>query len=88
MVSSASGDMNAVMSFQEAAVRAGFRPSQPSNLHGLSVACIEEEEEEKKKKEKVLASVWGEEFIKFLAALAVLPCTTLKNRINSSFSFK
>ena len=30
----------------------------------------------------------GEEFIQFLVALAVLPRTILKNRINSSFSFK
>ena len=39
-------------------------------------------------KAKVVASVWGEEFIQFLAALAVLPRTILKNRMNSSFSFK
>ena len=38
-------------------------------------------------KVKVVASVWGEEFINFLAALAVLPRTILKNRLNSSFSF-
>ena len=37
---------------------------------------------------KVVAAVWREEFIKFLAALAILPRTILKNRINSSFSFK
>ena len=37
---------------------------------------------------KVVASVWGEEFIKFLAALAILPRTILKNSMNSCFSFK
>ena len=37
---------------------------------------------------KVVASVWGEEFNQFLAALAVLPTTILKNNRNSSFSFK
>ena len=30
----------------------------------------------------------GKEFIQFLAALAILPRTILKNRINLSFSFK
>ena len=31
---------------------------------------------------KVLAFVWGEEFIQFLAALAILPRTIMKNRMN------
>ena len=39
-------------------------------------------------KAKVLAAVWGEEFIQFLAALAVLSGMILNNRMNSSFSFK
>ena len=39
-------------------------------------------------KAKDVASAWGEEFIKCLAALAVLPRTILKNRMNSSFFFK
>ena len=39
-------------------------------------------------KAKVVASVRGAEFIQFLAALAVLPRMILKNRMNSSFSFK
>ena len=37
---------------------------------------------------KVVVSVWREECIQFLAALAILPRTILKNRMNSSFSFK
>ena len=37
---------------------------------------------------KVVASVWGEEFIRYLAALVILPRTPHKNRMNSSFSFK
>ena len=36
------------------------------------------------KKAKVVASVGGKEFIKFLAALAVLHSKILKNRITSS----
>ena len=39
-------------------------------------------------KAKVVASVWEEEFIPFLAALTVLPRTIFKNRMNSSLSFK
>ena len=37
-------------------------------------------------KAKVVNSVWGEEFIQFLAVLAILPRTILKNRMNSSYS--
>ena len=33
-------------------------------------------------KAKVVASVWGAEFSQFLAALAILPMTILKNRMN------
>ena len=39
-------------------------------------------------KAKVVAAVWGKEFIQFLAALAILPRTVLKKRMNSSFSFR
>ena len=39
-------------------------------------------------KAKVVASVWGEECIQFLAALAILQRKIWKNRMNSSFSFK
>ena len=39
-------------------------------------------------KAKVVASAWGEEFIQFLASLAILPRIILKNMMNSSFSFK
>ena len=39
-------------------------------------------------KAKVVASVWGQEFIQFLAMLAILPRTILWNRMNSSFFFK
>ena len=39
-------------------------------------------------KAKVVAAVLGAEFIKFLAALAILPRTILKNRMNSFFYFK
>ena len=39
-------------------------------------------------KAKVVASVWGAEFIQFLAALAVLPRSIWKKRLNSFFAFK
>ena len=39
-------------------------------------------------KANVVAYVWGEEVIQFLDALAILPRKILKNRVNSSFSFK
>ena len=39
-------------------------------------------------KANVVAAVWGEEFFQFLAALVILARTILKNRMNSSFSFK
>ena len=39
-------------------------------------------------KTKVVASVWEAKFIKFLAALAVLPRSIRNKRLSSSFSFK
>ena len=39
-------------------------------------------------KAKVVSSVWGAAFIKFLAALAVLPRSIWKKRLNSSYYFK
>ena len=36
-------------------------------------------------KAKIVASVWGAKFVQFLAALAVLPWSILKKRLNSSF---
>ena len=41
-----------------------------------------------RKKAKVVVSVWGEEFIHFLAALAILPSIILKNWMISAVSFK
>ena len=38
-------------------------------------------------KAKVVAAVWGTEFIQFLGALAILHQEDLKNRMNSSFSY-
>ena len=44
---------------------------------------------EREAKAKVLASVWeGAEFIQFLAALAVLPRSIWKKRLNSSYFSK
>ena len=40
---------------------------------------------ETEEKTKVVASNWGEEFIQFLAVLAILPRTIFKNAMNSSF---
>ena len=39
-------------------------------------------------KAKVVASVWGAEFIQFLAVLAILPWSIWKKRINSTLSSK
>ena len=39
-------------------------------------------------KAKIVASVWGAEFIQFLAALAILNRSICKNRINSTYSSK
>ena len=39
-------------------------------------------------KAKVVASVWGAEFVQFLAALAVLPWSTWNKRSNSSYFSK
>ena len=39
-------------------------------------------------KANVVDSVWGEDFFQFLAALAILPGTILKNGMNSSFYLK
>ena len=38
-------------------------------------------------KAKVVASVWGAEFVQFLAALVVLPWSTWKKRLNSARLF-
>ena len=43
---------------------------------------------ELKDKAKVVAPGWGTEFVKFLAALAVLPQSIWKNGMNSTLSFK
>ena len=43
---------------------------------------------ETEEKAKVLASVWGTEFIKFVATLAILPRSIWKNRTNSTVSSK
>ena len=39
-------------------------------------------------KAKVVASIWGAKFVKFLATLAVLPWSIWKKRLNSSYSSK
>ena len=43
---------------------------------------------EKETEAKVVASVLGGKFIDFLAALAILPRSIWKNRMNSTFSSK
>ena len=45
-------------------------------------------EREAKAKTKVVASVWGVEFVQLLAALAVLPRSIWKKMLNSSYSSK
>ena len=41
---------------------------------------------EREAKAKVNASVWGAEFVQFLATLAVLPQSIYKKRLNYSYS--
>ena len=41
---------------------------------------------EREAKTKVVASVWGADFVQFLAALAVLPRSLWKNRMKSTVS--
>ena len=55
-----------------------------SNTHRMRHARKIKTEE----KAKVVAAVWGTKFNPFLASLAILTGTILKNRMNSSFSFK
>ena len=43
-----------------------------------------QKKDEDRRKDKVVASVWGEEFIKFLAVVPVFPRTILNNRMNCS----
>ena len=43
---------------------------------------------EREAKAKVVASVWGADFVQFLAALAVLPWSTWKDRMSSTVSDK
>ena len=42
---------------------------------------------EREEKAKVVASVWGAEFVQFLAALVVLPRSIWKKRLNSAGLF-
>ena len=42
---------------------------------------------EREAKAKVVAYVWGADFVQFFAALAVLPRSILKNRMNSTGFF-
>ena len=39
-------------------------------------------------KAKVVASVWGMEFVQFIATVDVLPRSIWKKRLNSTISFK
>ena len=48
-----------------------------------SSSCDHRRRIKTEEKAKLVASVWGEECIQFLAVQAVLLRTTLKNRINS-----
>ena len=49
---------------------------------------IEEGWREREAKAKVAESVVGAEFVQFLAALAILPLSIGKKRLNSSYSSK
>ena len=55
---------------------------EPRKSKLLGVDNLETRRIKTEKKAKVVDSVWGEEFIQFLEALAVLPRTILNNRKN------
>ena len=63
-------------------------PKQPDPLWIIKQKCFVLQRIKTEEKAMVVASVWGEEFIQFLASLAILPRTICKNRLNSTFSFK
>ena len=50
--------------------------------HNAPMRTIHRKRIKTEEKSKVVASVWGEEYIQFHAALAVLPRTILNNRMN------
>ena len=50
--------------------------------------CIHRRRMEREAKAKVVASVWGADFVQFPAALADLPRSIWKKRLNSSYSSK
>ena len=68
-----------------------YRPKQPC-LRSFPVSwrlrTCHRRRIELEDKAKVVASDWGAEFVQFLAALAVLPWSIWKNRMNLTFSFK
>ena len=67
--------------------------SETSEKYGYSGAIAREHINQRRKmktaeKTKFVTSIYGKEVIQFLAALAILPTSILKNRINSFFCFK
>ena len=67
--------------------------THPSSNHGIvqkrrERSSLFQSGHSTEEKGKIIAAVWGKEVIPFLAALAILPRTILKNKMNSSFSFK
>ena len=51
-----------------------------------AVYCMHRRRIEREAKAKVVASVWGADFVQFLATLAVLPRSIWKNIMNSTVS--
>ena len=58
------------------------------NYFTLSQSWQHRRRMEREAKAKVVASVWGTDFVQFLATLAVLPRSIVKNRMNLTVSFK
>ena len=70
-------------------MRAVLRPLQ--GIEGHFEGIKHRRRMEREEKAKVVASVWGgggKDFVQFLSALAVLPWSIWKNRMNSTFSSK
>ena len=59
----------------------------PVNVPSYGMSSIHRRRIETEGKAKVVASVWGAEFVQFLAALAVLPRSIEKKRLNSAGLF-
>ena len=64
--------------------KAGWSTGWPKSSGKKMISFYHRRRIKTEEKVKVVASVWGEECIQFLAALAILPRTILKNRTGAN----